>query len=306
MKKKPTRRSNYTYWNPEQFTKLQAAPPIKLASKGNLTWRWLAYLLEANPQVQPIRDVISRRLADAPHIRGEFKRLSRMLVTLHQMGVVVLDPPPPPAWQNAVKPGADPLPPTAETPAPVDDSEEDEPNLASLLGKLKLGATAAAKKTSAAAADDIVPYEPLTATPTPKLKQLTVFRAVHPLYGVFLMDYLAKADRHELIQILESLLAMPGSVAKSVRVPWPDRLPPGRLATEVLDPALLTSGLATQDDLYPPQDQSDLPPELRKYPHPPRPENAHVLREHDRPRRRHVHHSRLGGRRPPRLRRQLR
>ena len=52
---------------------------------------------------------------------------------------------------------------------------------------------------------------------------------------------------------------LPGSVAKLLRVPWPDVLPPGRLATEVLDPALLTRGLATQDDLYPPADQSALP-----------------------------------------------
>ena len=91
---------------------------------------------------------------------------------------------------------------------------------------------------------------------------------MHPLYGLFLMDYLGKADPDEVIQILESLLEMPGSVAKSLRVPWPDELPPGRLATEVVDPAILTAGLATQEDLYPQADQSDVPPELRKYPVP--------------------------------------
>jgi hypothetical protein len=82
------------------------------------------------------------------------------------------------------------------------------------------------------------------------------------------MEYLAIADDPELVQILESLLEMPGSVAKSVRVPWPDDLPPGRLSTEVVDPQILTRGLATQDDLYPTADQSDIPPELRKYPVP--------------------------------------
>jgi hypothetical protein len=94
------------------------------------------------------------------------------------------------------------------------------------------------------------------------------FRAVHPLYGIYLMDYLGKADRAELIQILESLLAIPGSVAKSVRVPWPDRLPPGPLSTEIVDPAILTAGLLTAEELYPPADQSDIEPELRKYPIP--------------------------------------
>ena len=61
---------------------------------------------------------------------------------------------------------------------------------------------------------------------------------------------------------------MPGSVARSLRVPWPSDLPPGRLATEVLDPAILTRGIATHDDLYPQADQGDTPPELRKYPVP--------------------------------------
>jgi hypothetical protein len=91
---------------------------------------------------------------------------------------------------------------------------------------------------------------------------------VHPLYGIFLMGYLGKADPDEVIQILESLLEIPGSVAKSLRVPRPDVLPPGRLSTEVVDPTLLTRGIASHEDLYPPTDQGDVPPELRKYPIP--------------------------------------
>src|SRR5688500_16635531 len=104
LKKKPTRRAGFTYWNPEQFAKLQTAPPARLASKGHLSWRWLAHLLDAHPQVEPIRDVMRRRLMDQPMIDGEIKRLTRMLVTLGQMNVVVLDPPPPEAWRNAVRP----------------------------------------------------------------------------------------------------------------------------------------------------------------------------------------------------------
>ena len=68
-----------------------------------------------------------------------------------------------------------------------------------------------------------------------------VFRAVHPLYGLFLLDHLAIAEDNELIQVLESLLAMPGSAAKSMRVPKPDELPPGRLAIEwASTPSILT------------------------------------------------------------------
>ena len=290
-KKKPTRRAGFTYWNAEQFAKLQSAPPAKLASRGRLTWRWLAYLLDANPAVEPIRKVIRHRLMDQPTIEGEIKRLTKMLVTLGHLGVVTLDPPPPAAWLQAVKPtGVAPV-----VAPPADDAEDDDAAPASsaaartepqpqafsdLVGRLTFGdqiggttaAVAAAARGAAGKAPAVVAppeaYDPVTATPTEKLKDLTVFRAVHPLYGLFLMDYLGKAEDEELVQILESLLEMPGSVAKSLRVPWPDQLPPGRLSTEVLDPALLTRGLATQDDLYPQADQSDIPPELRKYPVP--------------------------------------
>jgi superfamily II DNA/RNA helicase len=260
-KKQPTRRSGVTYWNPEQFAKLQTAPPAKLASRGNLTWRWLGYLLEASPAVEPIRAVIRRRLMDQPTIDAELKRLTKMLVTLHGMGIVVLDPPPPPGWGTVVVPT-----PAVES---ADESEDEPLSFGDLVGRLKLGGSPATASAAAAAPPPPPPpYDPVTATPTDRLRQMMVFRAVHPLYGLWLMDHLGAADGHELIQILESLLAMPGSVAKAVRVPWPDELPPGKLATETIDPAILTGGLASIEDLYPPADQRDVMPELRRYPIP--------------------------------------
>ena len=281
LKKKPSRRTGFTYWNAEQFAKLQTAPPARLGSKGRLTWRWLGYLLEADPAVAPIRQVIEQRLMDQPSIEAEIKRLSKMLVTLSHMGVVTLDPPPPASWLAAVKPGA------VAVAAPVEEEESVEeeepaahvkpPTVEVLMARLKLGEhvgvttlakTGAVKGGEKTALPGPEPYQPISAKPTLKLKQIMIFKAVHPLYGLFLMDYLGMADRNEIIQILESLLEMPGSVAKSLRVPWPDDMPPGRLAVEVVDPALLTRGLATQEDLYPQADQSDIPPELRKYPVP--------------------------------------
>ena len=276
LKKKPTRRNYITYWNTEQFTKLQTAPPARLASKGRLTWRWIAYLLDANSAVEPIRDVIRARLMDRVGIDAELKRLTKMLVTLSQLGVVTLDPPPPTSWQDAVKPTGSAAPATA----PTDDEEDAEPTggpaaqaFTDLVGKLTLGGSAASTpvprgKAAPAAALLTEPYDPVTATPTEKLKTLTTFRAIHPIYGLYLLDYLGLADEVEMIQILESLLEMPGSVAKLLRVPKPEVLPPGKLATEILDPALLTRGIVSQEDLYPPPDQSDQPPELRKYPIP--------------------------------------
>jgi hypothetical protein len=187
----------------------------------------------------------------------------------------VLDPPPPESWKQPVAAGVS-RGAGADDAAEADDSDDtadaNPPSSSDLMGRLKLGnAFGSAPQSGSnvkAAPPHSEPYEPVTATPTDKLKQLMVFRAVHPLYGMFLLDHLGKADQHEMIQILESLLAMPGTVAKNLRVPWPDVLPPGRLSLEVVDPAILTSGLATHDDLYPQADQSDVPPELRKYPVP--------------------------------------
>jgi superfamily II DNA/RNA helicase len=293
LKKKPTRRQGVAYWNPDQFTKLQTSASQKLSSKGGLSWRWLAYLLDLSPLIDPIQRVIKRRLMDSGMIQAELKRLTKMLVTLHEMGMLVLDPAPPESWRAAVKPAGgltadgEPEDDSEEAPEPekptTDFSSQQDVN--KLLGQLKLGNLGASKPlapilvknekggkpaSGAATPGEPEPYEPITATPTPKLKEMMVFRAVHPLYGVFLMDYLGLADKHELIQVMESLLEMPGSVAKAVRVPWPQNLPPGRMTMEVVDPAMLTSGLASQDDMYPPppHEQGDLPPELRKYPIP--------------------------------------
>ncbi len=289
LKKKPTRRQGVAYWNPDQFTKLQVTAAQKLSSKGGLSWRWLAYLLDVGPEVEPITRVIKRRLMDSASIMAELKRLTKMLVTLHEMGMVVLEPPPPESWRAAVKPVGVNASGEVET---LDDSEEAEPekpqtdfsnqqDVNKLLGQLKLGALGNNRptqpilvksekggKTPVVNPGEPEPYEPVKATPTPKLKEMMVFKAVHPLYGMFLMDYIGLADKHELIQILESLLEIPGSVAKSVRVPRPDDLPPGRLTMEIIDPTLLTSGLVSQEDLNPPppHEQLDLPPELRKYP----------------------------------------
>src|SRR5690606_31491446 len=124
------------------------------ASKGSLTWRWLAYLLEADANVEPIRRVIRQRLMDAGQIQGELKRLTRMLVTLHEMEVVVLDPPPPQSWRDAVKPKDHPS--RTQAADDADDESDDDStstqkdaaakpgdaksgDVSSLLGQLTLG-----------------------------------------------------------------------------------------------------------------------------------------------------------------------
>ena len=84
-------------------------------------------------------------------------------------------------------------------------------------------------------------YTPALANPTPELEKLLAFRAVHPLYGAFLMEHLGLASPEERMQIFESVLELPRPLLKFVRVPF--SLTPGPLQTERIDPLLIQKGL---------------------------------------------------------------
>lgn len=187
-KKKPTRSEKTVYWSEAQFKQLQGAPPGKLYSKGPLPWRLLAYLLELSPEVATIRTVIRKRLLDEARIIAGEKQLDRMLLALAEHGFVTLDPPPPPADQQA-------------------------------------------------------DYRAEHAHATPALATLLVFRSIHPVYGAYLLQHLGIADRDERLQALESVLELPRPLLRYVRVPWPDKLPPGPLATTRLDAECIRRGL---------------------------------------------------------------
>ena len=92
-------------------------------------------------------------------------------------------------------------------------------------------------------------YRAEAAHPTERLAWLLHFRGVNPLYGVFLINHLGLADRNERLQAVESVLEMPGSVARFLRVPSHEQLPPGPLATTRLDVQLLQLGLVTAEQL---------------------------------------------------------
>jgi superfamily II DNA/RNA helicase len=204
-KKKPTRRDNAVYWSQSQFDGLKGAPPGKLYSKGPLPWRLLAYLLKISPEVAKVRAVIRKRLLDENRIKAGEKAMDRMLLTLARGGFVTLDPAPPPSLLGKTSGTENP------TASPVPDSPTD--------------------------------YQTVLATPTPALDKLLVFRSVHPLYGAYLIDQLGIADRNERVQALESVLEMPKPLLRYVRVPFPDQLPPGPLATTRLDAELIRRGL---------------------------------------------------------------
>lgn len=226
MKRKmPTRRATEQYWSEGQFQKLCAAPPSHLHSRGPLPWRLLAYMLEASPEIEPIRRLVSKRLMDPGRLEAGQRDLDQMLMTLWRAGYVELEPRPPLEEEQDES--------TTEKPDP--------PKKVLIVGP---GETPAEE-----AVPERPQYKPMRAYPTPELQKLTLLRSVNPLYGVFLVNQLGIANREERIQALESVLELPGSIAHFVRVPKQDELPPGPLATTRLDTLLLQAGLATVEEL---------------------------------------------------------
>ena len=100
-------------------------------------------------------------------------------------------------------------------------------------------------------------YQAARAYPTPKLKTISALRGVNQVYGAFLLEQLGLADRGERLQAFESLLEIPNTVARYLRVPRQDVLPRGRLATERLDQELLSLGLATMEELVMPSEEEE-------------------------------------------------
>lgn len=277
-KKAPKRRTDFQYWSEAQFDALIATPPGNLKSRGALPWRLLAYLLTLSSEVDRLRDFVRRRLMTEPEREVALKSLDKRLVTLHHGGFITLAPAPP-ERQRDIKNSSNDGNDTADT----DDDAAPKEQSVGLFGQLlqeaieNKGETVSASRkeskrpgkaeesATAAARDELPDFN--AATPTDRLAGLLVFRGVHPLFGDFLMQHLGKSDITERIQALESLLELPISVGPAIRVPGPDRLPRGPLATEWLDEELLRLSLATTDEISPPpiSEQLDVPPHLRKY-----------------------------------------
>jgi len=74
-----------------------------------------------------------------------------------------------------------------------------------------------------------------------KVSNLLTFRSIDPLYGAFLVEQLVRSDFQEKVQAIESVLAIPPSIERQVRLP--DDLAPGPLRTQVLEPLLVQMGI---------------------------------------------------------------
>ncbi len=248
-KKMPKRRSTVQYWTEGQFDKLRVAPPAHLASRGSVPWRLLAHMLDASAEVEPIRELVARRLMDPKPLERAQKELTERLMILWRAGYVELEPTPPKKEE------------VEEAAAKEKEKEKQKASEQKKLGlfgqSLSLGGPVLPgappeKLNQQEKPKGPPPYEPQFARPTEALSKMLIFRGVHPLYGVFLINQLGTADRSERIQAMESVLELPGSVAHFVRVPRQNELPPGPLATGRLDEQLLRLGLATAEELVEP------------------------------------------------------
>ena len=156
-RKQPTRRSTEQYWTKEQWEKLRTAPPLKLASRGPIPWRLLAYMLDVSPEVEPIRKLVSKRLMESGKMVGAQKQLDQMLLTLWAAGYVRLEPEPPAAAAEEGERGSGG---EGETKSPVRKQTETERMLAAALAQL-------AKERSEQEEPSVIPSPALPLSPSP-------------------------------------------------------------------------------------------------------------------------------------------
>ncbi len=260
-KKMPKRRANQQYWTEQQFEKLHAAPPGKLASRGLPPWRLVAHMLTVSPEVDRLRRLIDQRLMIGKPLEENKQALEKMLLVLWRAGYVTLEPEPPKSAPEPAETQSEPdAPPSAVQLFFAEQQAAKEKQAAKETSTKKTSAKeTSAKETSSspakAAAEKATPadaqssYRPKFAHPTPELAKLALLRSVNPLYGLFLVNQMGGADHKERIQAFESVLELPPSVGWQLRVPSQEELPPGPLATERIDHQLLTLGLVSAEEL---------------------------------------------------------
>jgi hypothetical protein len=90
------------------------------------------------------------------------------------------------------------------------------------------------------------------------INDLLIYRSIDPLYGAFLTRQLHRASLEEKVQALESVLQVPPSIIRALRLPWD--MPPGPLQQESLKAQLLQMGIALMSetgDLVAPKDEDE-------------------------------------------------
>lgn len=259
-KKMPKRRAGETYWTEQQFIQLQEADSADLSSRGQLPWRLLAYMLGKDASVAPLRELVSKRLLTPKKIEEGQRELNRMLITMWQADYLQLDPKPVPTSASDLQPKPQVKKIAGEQGKVAEPKSGTGGLFGELLDQMRDEAPESAPDTPETDEGDdhdqrrvkqydLDAYRPQTATPTSRLERLVHLRSINPLFGVYMADLLATADPDERIAAFESVLEVPGTVARFTRMPRIEDMPPGTLATTRLDPQLLKLGLATPEEL---------------------------------------------------------
>ena len=207
-RKRPTRRKTEQYWSEGQFRQLIEAGPAKLLSRSMIPYSVLIYLLTRDGRRETGQVQAS--------LRGVRDFLSRRFNTpdringFHEQVNYML--------ANLAALGYLTAPEASRPSAPAD---------------VDSGATPASVAALWSGIDHVILHE--------SIYKLLHFRSVDPLYGAFLVEMLNYANDDEKLQALESVLELPPTILRRVRVP--DTIPPGPLRTEVLEPALVSAGV---------------------------------------------------------------
>jgi hypothetical protein len=153
-------------------------------------------MLEASPEVERVRKLVGRRLMDSHHLEAGQRALVEMLLTLWKAGYITLEPEPPKEDPEATP--EDKASATPKEEGPGVRAEPARPRLqASLFGKPVLSKEEIASAEASAKKNLPPPYLPTYARPTEDMQKLHLFRGIHPLYAVFLLNQLGIADRAE-------------------------------------------------------------------------------------------------------------
>jgi superfamily II DNA/RNA helicase len=75
---------------------------------------------------------------------------------------------------------------------------------------------------------------------TDRIRELTMFRSVDPLYGAYLANQLVRSNFDEKLLALESVLPVPPVIERHVRIPDVEK---GPLQAEVLEPLMIQMGV---------------------------------------------------------------
>ena len=137
-------------------------------------------MLDASPEVEPIRKLVGKRLMESGRMVGAQKQLDQMLLTLWAAGYVRLEPEPPAAEDGETGRGGE-----GETSGRVEADRNRRMLLDVRRPPSRRSRPAPPRPHSAPCPQPLPPTRPQFAHPTDELPKLLKLRGINPLYGVY-------------------------------------------------------------------------------------------------------------------------